>query len=103
MPGDAGPPAAICLSAKRLSLPVSVFGSCATYSIARGYLYGRNGLLDVILQRLRQRGVALGATRQNHIGLDDHAARLVGRADHAAFGDGRMRQQRRFDLGPAML
>src|SRR4029079_413532 len=39
-PGDAGPAAAICRSAKRLSLPVSVFGSCATYSIARGYLYG---------------------------------------------------------------
>src|SRR5206468_3035249 len=37
---DAGPAAAICLSAKRLSFPVSVFGSCATYSIARGYLYG---------------------------------------------------------------
>ena len=32
--------AAICLSAKRRNLPVSVFGSCATNSIARGYLYG---------------------------------------------------------------
>src|SRR3954462_11632768 len=38
MPEDAGLFAAICRSAKRRNLPVSVFGSCATNSTARGYL-----------------------------------------------------------------
>ena len=38
IPADAEPACAICRSANRRSLPVSVFGSCATNSIARGYL-----------------------------------------------------------------
>ena len=32
------PACAICRKAKRFSLPVSVLGSCATNSMARGYL-----------------------------------------------------------------
>ena len=37
---------------------------------------------------------------EHHIGLDDHAAVVVRRADHAAFGDGRMGEERGFHLRP---
>ena len=56
--------------------------------------------LDVVLQRLGQRGIAGHAGAQHHVGLHDLAALRVGRADHAAFGDGRMGEQRRLHLGP---
>ena len=85
-------------SSKRCSLPVWVFGSSVTYSMARGYLYGAICCLDVILQRLGQRGVADVIRAQHHVGLHDLAAIRVGRADHAAFGDRRMREQRGFHL-----
>jgi hypothetical protein len=57
--------------------------------------------LHVVLQQLHHRGVA-GVSRLEHAeSLDDHPALLVGLADHAAFGHGRMLQQRVLDLGPA--
>ena len=58
----------------------------------------RDLALDVLLQRRRQRGVGGDAGRKDHIGLDDHAARLVGGADDAAFGHRRMGQQCGFDI-----
>ena len=54
----------------------------------------------MVLQRPRHRGVAGHAGAQHDVGLDDLAALLVGAADHAAFGDRRVREQRRLDLRP---
>ena len=93
------PSAAMRRSSKRCSLPVCVRGKRAHILDGARILVGRDRRLDVFLQHLGQRLVAAIARTQHHVGLDDLAALVVGRADHAALGDRRMRQQGGLDLG----
>jgi len=55
-------------------------------------------LLDVVLQASFQFLFAFKSRSEHHERLDDHAALLVGHADHAALGDRGMRKQRAFPL-----
>ena len=90
-----------CRSLKRCSLPVSVRGRLAHELDLARVLERRDAGLHVVLQRLDHRGVA-GVARLEHAeGLDDHAALLVGLADHAALGHGRVPQQRVLDFRAA--
>ena len=55
----------------------------------------------MVLQRLDHGGIARVAGLQDADGFDHHAALLVGHADHAALGHGRVAQQGVFHLGAA--
>jgi hypothetical protein len=88
---------------KRCSLPVSVRGRLATNSISRGYLKGAMRGLDVVLQRLGISASPAVPGLEHAEGLDDHAALVVGLADDAAFGHGRVLEQRVLHLGPPTL
>ena len=59
----------------------------------------RDLTFHVILQSRDEGIVTIEIRRQNHIGLDDHAARFVRGTDDAAFSDRGMREQRGLDLG----
>ena len=91
-------------SSKRCSLPVCVRGSSRDILDRARIFVGRDRRLHVLLQRAVMRRIAGLAGAQHHIGLDDLAALLVGRADHAAFGDRGMRRASAVSTsGPAML
>src|SRR5213078_3208986 len=47
----------------------------------------RNRALDMLLQGARHRSIGCSTGSENHICLDDHPARLVGSANHAALGN----------------
>ena len=65
----------------------------------RGYLYGRGGLLDVLLQvRARAPSPRLAAVAQHDDGAHDRAALGVGGGDGRGLGDRGMLDQRRLDL-----
>ena len=77
----------------RWTLPVGVRGSSSTNSIRRGYLYGRDQRLDVVLQHAR-----LDRLGGDDVRLDDVPALGVRRRDDRALGDQRVLEQRGLDL-----
>ena len=58
----------------------------------------RDRRLHMILQPLDAIGIADDAGLEHDVRFDDLSALDIGRADHRAFGDIGMREQRRFDL-----
>src|ERR1700719_1868724 len=85
---------------KTLELPGFGLGQLSDIFDRARIFVRRDRVLDVVLQLGGKRVACHNARRQHHIGLDDHAARFVRRADHAAFGHRRMTEQRGLDLGP---
>ena len=86
------------LSLNRCSLPVSVRGSASTNSIARGYLYGAMGCFTCSCSFSHRARPGLDARFRTTKALTMCRAPRPA-ADHAAFGDRRMREQRALHLG----
>src|SRR5215831_18754228 len=63
-------------------------------------LVRRDGALDEVLQLAPERLAPFAARLQHDEGLDDFTALAIRRADHRAFADGGVREQRAFDLRP---
>ena len=77
-----------------------VLGSSETNSITLGYLYGAIEDLVKSCSSATFAGSGRGAFAQHHVGLHDHAAARVGRADDGHLDHVRVTEQRLFDLGP---
>ena len=88
-------------STRRMILPLRVFGSMRDEVQLADDRHRPELAADGVEQRLAQLVRRRVAVLEQHERGDHLAARLVGPADDAALGDGRMREERALDLDRA--